>query len=63
MSPNKCHIMPRRSGMMGLRLMFDGAARNNPGEAACAAVIIAADGRVLAETAKGLGTATCNVAE
>ena len=41
----------------------DGGARGNPGPAAAAAVVSAADGRVLDEAAVTLGHATNNVAE
>jgi len=44
-------------------LYADGGARGNPGPAAGAAVLLAEDGRVLAERAHYLGTATNNVAE
>jgi probable phosphoglycerate mutase len=49
-----------------LRLLIhtDGAARGNPGPAGAGAILRdAADGRVLAEIAEGLGHATNNVAE
>jgi len=41
----------------------DGGARGNPGPAAAAAVIVAADGTVLAEVTDYLGETTNNVAE
>jgi len=44
-------------------LYADGGARGNPGPAAGAAVLLGEDGRVLAERAQYLGTATNNVAE
>jgi ribonuclease HI len=44
-------------------LMVDGAARGNPGEAGCSAVIFAADGNVVKELSRYLGRATNNVAE
>ncbi|HET8569478.1 MAG TPA: ribonuclease HI family protein [Candidatus Limnocylindria bacterium] len=44
-------------------LYADGGARGNPGPAAGAAVLLDDDGRVLAECARYLGTATNNVAE
>jgi ribonuclease HI len=44
-------------------LMVDGAARGNPGEAGCGAVIRAADGTVVKELSRYLGRATNNVAE
>lgn len=48
---------------MKVTLYADGGARGNPGPAAGAAVLLAEDGRVLAERAHYLGTATNNVAE
>ena len=44
-------------------LFADGGSRGNPGHAASGAVIIAADGNVLAEVGTYLGIATNNVAE
>lgn len=41
----------------------DGGARGNPGPAAAGAVILADDGRVIAEVSEYLGIATNNVAE
>jgi ribonuclease HI len=41
----------------------DGAARGNPGPAGAGAVVVGADGTVLAEVAEGLGETTNNVAE
>jgi ribonuclease H / adenosylcobalamin/alpha-ribazole phosphatase len=41
----------------------DGAARGNPGPAGIGAVVLDADGGVLAEVAEGIGIATNNVAE
>ncbi len=41
----------------------DGGARGNPGPAACAAVVYAADGSELLRRARTLGSATNNVAE
>ena len=48
---------------MRATLYADGGARGNPGPAAGAAVLVAEDGRILAERAEYLGTATNNVAE
>lgn len=48
---------------MRVTLFADGGARGNPGPAAGAAVLVAEDGRVLAERAEYLGRATNNVAE
>ena len=48
---------------MRVTLYADGGARGNPGPAAGAAVLVAEDGRVLAERGEYLGTATNNVAE
>lgn len=44
-------------------LMVDGAARGNPGEAGCGAVICEPDGRVVKELSRYLGRTTNNVAE
>lgn len=44
-------------------LYADGAARGNPGPAGAGAVLLDADGHVIAELTKYLGTATNNVAE
>jgi probable phosphoglycerate mutase len=44
-------------------LYADGAARGNPGPAGAGAVLLDADGHVLAELTKHLGHATNNVAE
>jgi ribonuclease HI len=44
-------------------LMVDGAARGNPGEAGCGAVICTADGTVVKELSRYLRRATNNVAE
>ena len=44
-------------------LYADGAARGNPGPAGAGAVLLDADGHVVAELTKHLGTATNNVAE
>jgi ribonuclease HI len=44
-------------------LFCDGGARGNPGPAGAAAVLYAADGRVLAQQGEYLGRATNNVAE
>ncbi len=44
-------------------LYADGAARGNPGPAGAGAVLMDADGHVLAELTKSLGHATNNVAE
>jgi ribonuclease HI len=44
-------------------LMVDGAARGNPGEAGCGAVIFDEAGTLLEELNRYLGTATNNVAE
>ena len=41
----------------------DGGSRGNPGQAACAAVITDAQGKILKESAKLLGVTTNNVAE
>jgi ribonuclease HI len=48
---------------MKLIVHVDGGARGNPGPAAAAAVISAADGAVIAEPTEALGVATNNVAE
>jgi ribonuclease HI len=45
------------------RLMVDGAARGNPGQAGCGAVIYNENGAVLKELCRYLGHATNNVAE
>jgi ribonuclease HI len=44
-------------------LMVDGAARGNPGEAGCGAVILDPNGTVIKELSRYLGHATNNVAE
>jgi ribonuclease HI len=44
-------------------LFADGAARGNPGPAGAGAVLLDADGHVLAELTRNLGHATNNVAE
>jgi ribonuclease HI len=44
-------------------LMVDGAARGNPGEAGCGAVICDASGQTVRELRRYLGKATNNVAE
>ena len=44
-------------------LYADGASRGNPGPAGAGAVLLDADGHVLAEIARPLGVATNNVAE
>jgi ribonuclease HI len=44
-------------------LMVDGAARGNPGEAGCGAVILDAQGGVVQELSRYLGRTTNNVAE
>jgi ribonuclease HI len=41
----------------------DGGSRGNPGPAGIGAVVVSADGRVLAEIAEGIGHTTNNVAE
>lgn len=53
------------SGTPGLKVTVhvDGGARGNPGPAAAAAVVSAADGTVLDEATEFLGRATNNVAE
>ena len=43
--------------------MVDGAARGNPGEAGCGAVIVDAQGAVVKELSRYLGRTTNNVAE
>ncbi len=48
---------------MRARLYTDGCARGNPGPAACAYVIEAADGTVLDSHGEAIGVATNNVAE
>ncbi len=48
---------------MRARLYTDGGARGNPGPAACAYVIEAADGTVLDSHGEAIGVATNNVAE
>lgn len=48
---------------MKLNLYFDGAARPNPGPAACAAVLISDDSKTVCHVGSALGTATNNVAE
>ena len=49
--------------MTSLIVSCDGAARGNPGPAGAGSQITTPDGRVVAEIAEGLGTATNNVAE
>jgi ribonuclease HI len=44
-------------------LMVDGAARGNPGDAGCGAVILDKNGTVVKELSRYLGHATNNVAE
>jgi ribonuclease HI len=44
-------------------LMVDGAARGNPGDAGCGAVILDSNGAVVKELSRYLGHATNNVAE
>jgi ribonuclease HI len=44
-------------------LMVDGAARGNPGDAGCGAVILDRNGAVVKELSRYLGHATNNVAE
>jgi ribonuclease HI len=44
-------------------LMVDGAARGNPGDAGCGAVILDRNGTVMKELSRYLGRATNNVAE
>jgi ribonuclease HI len=44
-------------------LMVDGAARGNPGEAGCGAVIFSTDGSIVKELSRYLRCATNNVAE
>jgi ribonuclease HI len=44
-------------------LMVDGAARGNPGDAGCGAVILDRNGTVVKELSRYLGHATNNVAE
>jgi ribonuclease HI len=44
-------------------LMVDGAARGNPGDAGCGAVILDRNGNVVKELSRYLGHATNNVAE
>ena len=46
-----------------VRLYTDGAARGNPGPAGAGAVILSADGHVVAKVGKFLGDSTNNVAE
>ena len=48
---------------MKARLYTDGGARGNPGPAACAYVLEAEDGTVLAAEGRTIGVATNNVAE
>lgn len=48
---------------MRVTLYADGGARGNPGPAAGGAVLVAEDGRILAERGEYLGVATNNVAE
>ena len=47
----------------GCTIYTDGGARGNPGPAAAAGIIVAADGNVVAEMSEYLGIATNNVAE
>ncbi|MHB8420336.1 MAG: ribonuclease HI family protein [Myxococcales bacterium] len=54
-SVSECH--PR------VRVYSDGAARGNPGPAGAGAVVVAADGRILARLGRYLGEATNNFAE
>lgn len=49
--------------MSRLYVYFDGAARPNPGPAACAAVLVGENGQTVAHVAQSLGSATNNVAE
>jgi ribonuclease HI len=49
--------------MTHLIVYCDGAARGNPGPAGAGALLIAADGTVVDEIARGLGETTNNVAE
>lgn len=44
-------------------LMVDGAARGNPGEAGCGAVIFSTDGSIVKELSRCLGCATNSLAE
>jgi ribonuclease HI len=44
-------------------LMVDGAARGNPGDAGCGAVILDGSGKMVKELSRYLGQATNNVAE
>jgi ribonuclease HI len=44
-------------------LMVDGAARGNPGDAGCGAVIVDSNGTVVKELSRYLGHSTNNVAE
>ena len=44
-------------------LMVDGAARGNPGEAGCGAIIFSTDGSIVKELSRYLGHVTNNVAE
>lgn len=48
--------------MTQVEIFIDGAARGNPGPAACGVVLLR-DGKVVLERGKYLGTATNNVAE
>jgi len=48
---------------MKLTLFADGGSRGNPGPAAAGAVLLDADGQVIAEVQRYLGTATNNEAE
>jgi probable phosphoglycerate mutase len=52
-----------RRGLVKATLWTDGGARGNPGPAAFAYVLEAADGTVLAAHGEAIGTATNNVAE
>lgn len=49
--------------MSSFKLRTDGAARGNPGPAGIGVILEDADGRVIAEIARGVGWATNNVAE
>lgn len=49
--------------IMKIFIYIDGASRGNPGLAACAAVFKDADGKIIKQYSKFLGTATNNIAE
>src|SRR5205809_811694 len=61
--PKSSHISPMAGIEAESLLMVDGAARGNPGEAGCGAVIVDESGAVIKEVSRYLGRTTNNVAE